>query len=128
MNSERSAGQIDRRLGERIRARRLAIKMSQEQLAERLGLTFQQIQKYEKGINRIAASRLHALAAALEIDVADLIDGIASSKSASHRHSDTDAALCTPGAVELVRLYASIKAPGVRRRVLDLVRTMSGDA
>ena len=64
MNDERSANLIDRRLGQRLRARRLEAGLSQERLAELLGLTFQQVQKYEKGVNRIAASRLFDIAVA----------------------------------------------------------------
>ena len=127
MSSERSAGQIDKRLGERIRARRLSIGVSQEMLAERMGVTFQQVQKYEKGINRIAASRLFALAAALEMSVSELLDGIASTRGKRDQNESLDAALSAPGAMELLKLYANIAAPGIRRRVLDLVRAMSAD-
>jgi transcriptional regulator with XRE-family HTH domain len=127
MTSERAAGQIDQRLGERIRARRLAIGLSQELLAERLGVTFQQVQKYEKGINRIAASRLFVLAAALEMSVPELLDGIASARGKRDQHDSLDAALSSPGAVELLKLYSNIAVPAIRRRVLDLVRAMSAD-
>ncbi len=65
MNDERAANAVDRRLGQRVRTRRLEIGMSQEKLAETLGVTFQQVQKYEKGVNRIAASRLFDIAASL---------------------------------------------------------------
>lgn len=61
----RSATAIDRGIGERIRARRLEIGMSQEKLADAIGVTFQQVQKYEKGVNRVAASTLFAIAQAL---------------------------------------------------------------
>lgn len=60
----RSTGPLDRTLGEKIRARRLAAKMSQEQLAEALGVSFQQVQKYEKGVNRVSAIRLEQIAKA----------------------------------------------------------------
>lgn len=125
MSSERSAGDIDQRLGERIRARRLSIGLSQEVLAERVGVTFQQVQKYEKGVNRIAASRLFSLAAALEMSVPELLDGITSPRDRLDQHDGLDAALGANGAVELLKLYANISAPGIRRRVLDLVRAVS---
>lgn len=67
---ERAAGELDRKLGERVRARRHAIGMSQERLADLVGITFQQVQKYEMGFNRIAASRLIDIAVALETPVA----------------------------------------------------------
>jgi transcriptional regulator with XRE-family HTH domain len=59
MNNERTAKSLDLKLGQRVRTRRLALGLSQERLAELLGVTFQQVQKYEKGVNRMAASRLH---------------------------------------------------------------------
>ena len=70
MNDERAANAIDRKIGQRVRSRRLEIGMSQERLAELLGITFQQVQKYEKGVNRIAASRLFDISAALQQPVA----------------------------------------------------------
>lgn len=65
----RAVSPIDRLLGARVRARRLEIGMSQEMLGEKLGVTFQQIQKYENGVNRIAASRLYEIAATLDLPV-----------------------------------------------------------
>lgn len=128
MSSERSVNQIDKRLGERIRECRLAIGMSQERLAELLGISFQQVQKYEKGVNRVAASRLHALCAALNLSVSTLLEGIASTKSNAPGQLDIDRALSTPEGIELLKLYAAIEMPGVRRRVIDLVRTISVEA
>lgn len=72
----REANAIDRKLGERVRARRLSVGMSQERLAEALGITFQQVQKYEKGVNRIAASRLLYIATALDWPVAKFYRGL----------------------------------------------------
>jgi transcriptional regulator with XRE-family HTH domain len=74
--SKRTPNAIDKRLGEQVRARRLAVGMSQERLAELLGITFQQIQKYEAGTNRIAASRLYEIAAALEMPVARFFEAL----------------------------------------------------
>lgn len=78
----RSAGDVDRHIGERLRQRRLERDMSQEILAERLGITFQQVQKYERGVNRISASRLFDIATVLELPIADFFEGLVSSKSA----------------------------------------------
>lgn len=69
----RTAGVVDVQIGERIRKRRLAIGVSQMRLAEELGLTFQQIQKYEKGLNRVAASTLMCVARALDCKITDLL-------------------------------------------------------
>lgn len=76
MSDERAANIKDKKIGQRVRTRRLNIGMSQEKLAELLGLTFQQVQKYEKGANRIAASRLHDIATALEMPVAEFFEGL----------------------------------------------------
>lgn len=69
----RTAGVVDAQIGERIRQRRLAIGVSQMRLAEELGLTFQQIQKYEKGVNRVAASTLMRVARALDCKITELL-------------------------------------------------------
>ena len=76
MNDERAANAVDRKLGQRVRSRRLEIGMSQERLAELLGVTFQQVQKYEKGVNRIAASRLFDISAALDVPVGRFFENI----------------------------------------------------
>src|SRR5215468_7883439 len=80
MNDERAANAVDRRLGQRVRTRRLEIGMSQERLAEILGVTFQQVQKYEKGVNRIAASRLFDISSALDMPIARFFEGIGSAR------------------------------------------------
>ncbi len=79
-NQGRAPNTIDVRIGERVRARRTALGMSQDALANRLGITFQQVQKYEKGVNRIAASRLFDIAAILETPVAYFFEGLVSTK------------------------------------------------
>lgn len=76
MSDEREANAIDRKIGGKVRTRRLEIGMSQERLAALLGITFQQVQKYEKGINRIAASRLWDISQALDLPVAKFFEGL----------------------------------------------------
>lgn len=123
---ERAVCEIDRRLGMRVRARRFELGMSQERLSEMLGITFQQIQKYEKGANRIAASRLFDLAAALDVPVAYFFEGLSQDKTTGDdAGASLDAALAKPGAIELVRLFASIEDAAIRRRVLELVRAIT---
>lgn len=124
LSDERSAGEVDRKLGARIRGRRLELGMSQESLADVLGITFQQIQKYEKGINRIAASRLIEISTALDFPVSAMFAGLQSGKRRPAHERDAGEALAIPGAAELVTLYAAIKSTKVRRRILDLVRAM----
>lgn len=127
VGDQRAAGDVDQKLGERIRARRLEIGMSQERLADLLGLTFQQVQKYERGINRIAASRLLDCASALEMPVADFYEGLDRPLRAG-KAARTEDVLAKPGAVELVHLFGSIESRKVRRRVLDLVRAMASES
>ncbi|MDX2277731.1 MAG: helix-turn-helix transcriptional regulator [Hyphomonadaceae bacterium] len=74
MTDERSTVEHDKRMGERVKARRRELGMSQEHLADRIGVTFQQIQKYENGINRMAASRLYQIAVALELPLTQFFD------------------------------------------------------
>jgi transcriptional regulator with XRE-family HTH domain len=129
VSAQRAANAIDRRLGERVRSRRLALGISQERLAELLGITFQQVQKYEKGANRIAASRLYEIAAALDMSVADFFESVGGpSGSAGARHlSALLHAPSPPEAKEVVRLFASIKSHKVRRRLLELLRSLAGE-
>lgn len=124
MSDERTANAVDKRLGARVRARRLELGISQEGLADELGITFQQVQKYEKGTNRIAASRLHAIAAALNLPVASFFEGV-SRKKGQEADDIIAAALATPEGAELMKLFTSIPNAKVRKRVLDLVRSMT---
>lgn len=125
MNDERAANAVDRKVGQRVRSRRLEIGMSQERLAELLGVTFQQVQKYEKGVNRIAVSRLWDISVALELPVNRFFEGVATRGVAENRQDYVDDALATPEGAQLMALFASIKSPKVRRKVLELVRTLT---
>jgi transcriptional regulator with XRE-family HTH domain len=131
MTDERSATEVDRRLGQRVRARRIELGVSQEKLAELLGVTFQQVQKYEKGINRVAASRLYELAVALEVPVGYFFEGLARSSSPSVQEPRPDEAvfeaLATPEGFQLLTLFNNVRNPKVRRRIVELVRVMAAD-
>ena len=76
ISKPRGVGEKDTAIGERIRTQRMAIGMSQEELASRLGLSFQQIQKFEKGVNRISAVRLSEIANALQANAVTILDGV----------------------------------------------------
>ncbi len=130
MNDERAANAIDRKIGQRVRSRRLEIGMSQERLAELLGITFQQVQKYEKGVNRIAASRLFDISAALQQPVARFYEGLSAraAGAAESRQNYVDDALATPEGAQLMAVFATIRSQRVRRKVLDLVRTLAEEA
>src|SRR5690349_24602135 len=110
MADERAANAVDQRLGQRVRTRRLAIGMSQERLAELLGITFQQVQKYEKGVNRIAASRLFDIAGALHQPVARFFEGLGAraAGAAASRQNTIDDALPAADGAPLMSVFASI--------------------
>lgn len=128
MGDERSANKVDKMLGQRVRGRRLEIGMSQEKLADILGITFQQVQKYEKGVNRIAASRLFDMSAALDLPIERFFDGVCHGNQRSERGEDVVfTALATPEGAQLMQMFASIKDVKVRRRVVELVRAMTAD-
>jgi transcriptional regulator with XRE-family HTH domain len=130
---------IDIHVGSRIRLRRTLLGMSQERLGEALGLTFQQVQKYERGVNRVGASRLFDLSRVLDVPISfffdDLPEGLATTYG-SHLNrrgtglSDmqdggfTDDALNRRETLELVRAYYRITEPAVRKRVFDLIKSM----
>lgn len=131
MNDERAANIIDRKIGQRVRSRRLEIGMSQEKLAELLGVTFQQVQKYEKGVNRIAASRLHDISAALDMPVARFFEGLGANRyggNSADVEDQIEDVLATPEGAQLIALFASIKNPRVRKRVVELVRALAEEA
>lgn len=131
MSDERSANVVDQRLGQRLRARRLEIGLSQEKLADLLGLTFQQVQKYEKGVNRIAASRMLDICGALDVSISRLYEGLQSVRApgaAEPRQDFVEDALSTPEGAQLLSLFASIESVRVRRRVVELVKVLADEA
>ena len=129
---------IDVHVGPRILLRRTLLGMSQERLGEALGLTFQQVQKYERGVNRVGASRLFDLSRVLDVPISFFFDDMPESLtsayggSASRRavgYSDShdgfaDDALNRRETLELVRAYYRINDPAVRKRVFDLIKSM----
>lgn len=128
---KKSPHPIDAHVGGRVRLRRMVVGMSQDKLGELLGLTFQQVQKYEKGVNRIGASRLFDLSRILEVPIQFFFDDFDGQTNRSYGFAESPAEdsvmqlLHTPEGVELCRYFAEIRDPKVRKRVLDLVRTLS---
>lgn len=131
MNS--SPHMVDIYVGARLRARRTLLGMTQENLGEAVGLTFQQIQKYERGTNRIVASRLYEFAKVLNIQVSYFFDGFeyAHPTSDSKKVVDEDKMtyeaepILTRSSIELIRKYSSITDPSKKKLVHDLVKTLS---
>ncbi|MDB5454879.1 MAG: Cro/Cl family transcriptional regulator [Caulobacter sp.] len=128
-DQDRQPNPIDLHVGARIRMRRKILGVSQERLAEDLGLTFQQVQKYERGANRVSASKLYEIARSLQTSVAYFFDGLADPAEgdgvADNREQFVHDFLMTPEGLELAALFPKINRPRVRRRVLDLVRAMA---
>ena len=123
---------IDVHVGARVRLRRMLMGMSQDKLGDALGLTFQQVQKYEKGVNRIGASRVFELARILDVPIQYFFDDFDSGESRRYGFAEGDPAddsfmqmLHSPEAVQLCRYFADIQDAKVRRRVLDLVKTLA---
>ncbi|HWT53035.1 MAG TPA: helix-turn-helix domain-containing protein [Caulobacter sp.] len=130
----RRSNAVDAHVGERVRMRRKLLGVSQDQLADSLGLTFQQVQKYERGANRISASKLFHIAEILSVDVSyffdglpDPIEGVAPDGTMAHVHEVMQTLLQTSEGVELAEVFPRIGNGRVRRQILDLVRTMASE-
>ena len=131
----KSPNPIDVHVGSRVRLRRMLVGMSQERLGEQLNLTFQQVQKYEKGSNRIGASRLFQISQILGVPVQFFYDDMTTTGTAagggfaeSEPQDNLMDFVSTPEGVSLNRAFSRITDPQLRRRVLELVRAMAGDA
>jgi transcriptional regulator with XRE-family HTH domain len=125
---------IDRHVGSRVRMRRMMLSMSQEKLGDALGLTFQQVQKYEKGANRIGASRLQQISGILQVPVSFFFEGAPSSGTESAGSLDEAPSpayvadfLATSDGLALTRAFVRIKDAKLRRRIVDLVAQIAGD-
>ena len=115
---------VDVHVGKRVRHRRWMVGMTQQQLAQKVGIKFQQIQKYETGMNRISASRLWDIAHALNVPVAFFFEGL---KAGAEEGSSTPDMMADKEAMELVRSYYAIPE-NQRRRLFDLARVLSDAA
>jgi transcriptional regulator with XRE-family HTH domain len=121
---------VDLHVGARIRFRRKLLGFSQQRLAEDLGLTFQQVQKYERGLNRVSASKLYEISRSLQTSVAYFFEGLADHGDAGGNHEAERTIvefLATPEGLELASLFPRLKHGRARRRILDLVRAMAED-
>ena len=114
----------DKEVGRRIRARRLVCGMSQTALGEQLGVTFQQVQKYEKGTNRVGAGRLRRIAEVLEVPVSFFFDEASAGRDGEGTAMEF---LDTAQAVRLMRAYSRIRSPDVQRALVELVVRIAED-
>ena len=124
MGERKAPNPVDVHVGSRLRLRRLTLGLSQEKLGKQLGLTFQQVQKYERGANRIGASRLYAIAQILEAPISFFFEGLDELETIDPEDR-VEALLSNPEAVELNRSFARIKDQATRRRLADLVRSVA---
>jgi transcriptional regulator with XRE-family HTH domain len=113
---------VDVHVGDRMRQRRCLLGMSQTKFGDGVGLTFQQIQKYERGSNRVSASRLFEFAKVLNVPVAFFFDQMSSATKASR--TKTKALPVARETIQLVRAYYKIRDPGIRRCTLTLIKKL----
>ncbi len=122
----RSTGPIDKYFGDRIRARRIMIKMSQEELGEKLGVSFQQIQKYEKGVNRVSAAMMVSLAEILDVDMDYFYDEIPKVRRGGEIETPalTELALTLHGR-RLIDAFLKLKNDQLRGAVADIAHVLA---
>jgi transcriptional regulator with XRE-family HTH domain len=133
--AKKNPNPIDRHVGSRVRMRRVLVGISQEKLGESLGLTFQQVQKYEKGTNRIGASRLQQISRILGVPVEYFFDGAPQTVERTlsggfEDHGDTAYVadfLATNEGIQLNKAFVRIKDAKLRRRVVELVTAIAGE-
>jgi transcriptional regulator with XRE-family HTH domain len=127
--NQRSSGKHDIELGRRLRLRRVEQKMSQDGLAKKLGVTFQQVQKYEKGVNRIGASRLQHIATALDVPVTFFFDDADAGKRAieSKREVESLLFLDSSFSLRLLRAYSAVKDQAVQRQFVALIESIAAN-
>ena len=129
--SSKSPNPVDLHVGGRVRMRRKMLGISQERLAEALGLTFQQVQKYERGANRISASKLYEIARFLSAPIAYFFEGLSDPAAGRAAGDDLGAEqhvhgfLMTSEGLELAAAFPRIGRARLRRRILDLVRSLT---
>lgn len=132
--AKKAPNPIDKHVGSRVRMRRMMLSMSQEKLGDALGLTFQQVQKYEKGTNRIGASRLQQISHILQVPVAFFFEGapnLAAPAGDGMREAPSPAYvsdfLATSEGLALTKAFMRIKEAKLRRRIVDLVEEIAGE-
>jgi len=128
---KKQANPVDARVGHRVRLRRMLMGMSQERLGELLGLTFQQVQKYEKGVNRIGAGRLFEIATIMGVPIGFFYEDAENALASRPGFAEDDESgsvmefIASGEGLQLTLAFMRIKDPKVRRRLLDLVRSLT---
>jgi transcriptional regulator with XRE-family HTH domain len=124
MPSNKSPGAKDVEVGRLIRAQRLVCRMSQTELAKKLGVTFQQVQKYEKGVNRVGAGRLARIAEVLGVPISFFFEGAKGPTGPASNANEALGFINTAGALRLVRAFDNM-SPATRENLLILVETVA---
>jgi transcriptional regulator with XRE-family HTH domain len=129
--AKKTPNPIDKHVGSRVRMRRMMLGMSQEKLGDSLGLTFQQVQKYEKGTNRIGASRLQQISGILQVPVSFFFEGAPHAEGHGSMSEAPSPAyvsdfLATSDGLSLTKAFMRIKDAKLRRRIVDLVEQIAG--
>jgi transcriptional regulator with XRE-family HTH domain len=130
--AKKTPNPTDKHVGSRVRMRRMMLNMSQEKLGDALGLTFQQVQKYEKGTNRIGASRLQQISNILQVPVSFFFEGGPHGGKGEGSGDAPSPAyvsdfLATSDGLALTKAFMGIKNPKLRRRIVDLVEQIASD-
>ena len=123
--SRAQAKSVDTHVGQRIRDKRNERGMSQTEVANALGVTFQQVQKYERGTNRVGASRLFDLSRILNVPIQYFFEGLKNQPTQIEKEDDNVIHLMKPDTVELVEAYYKVENPQVRRQILSTIRSIS---
>jgi len=123
MSSKQNSTDLDALVGERVRSRRIQAKMSQAKLGEALGVTFQQIQKYEKGVNRIGSGRLFKIAEVLECDVTEFFDSVSNAYTIAS--TPFSKYMATKEGVAIIEAMVKIKSQALRRAVIDIAEKLA---
>jgi transcriptional regulator with XRE-family HTH domain len=130
--AKKAPNPIDKHVGSRVRMRRMMLSMSQEKLGDALGLTFQQVQKYEKGTNRIGASRLQQISHILQVPVSFFFEGAPNLSGRPEGMGEAPSPayvsdfLATSDGLALTKAFMRIKDSKLRRRIVDLVEQIAG--
>ena len=124
----RRADSRDAEVGRRVRSRRLESRLSQTELADKIGVTFQQVQKYEKGVNRIGAGRLQRISEALEVPITFFFDASphAAANDSSTSPDSVFNLMQTSGSVRIVKAFHKIKSRKAREVLVGMVEEMAG--
>ena len=123
----KSATPMDALVGSRLRTRRKQLRISQEKLGKEVGVSFQQVQKYENGTNRIGAGRLAEISKVLDVPVAYFFTGNSGGPSPDGERGDARAILSEPGATELLQAFGQIGSLALRNAVVRLARDLAGN-